>query len=141
MDPIRASAFTHIVLSIVLVGLALYWMIMVTALKKRHGAAESERLLQIANRARWPHAFVPPAWRIPLPWISWLALAALVATGGASILLRGTLGGMLWWIKLALVVAIIAIQVPLTRRPHPNLVRINFALVLAVILVSGWALR
>ena len=141
MDLIRVSAFCHIVLAILLTGQALYWMVMVTALQKRHGPAEAASLLQIANRARWPHMAVPIALRVQLPWITWLTIAALVGTGVTSAILRGVLGGTLWWIKLALVIAIIVIQVPLTRLPHPRLVRLNFALVTAVIVVSGWALR
>jgi hypothetical protein len=141
MDLTRITAFMHIFFSILLMGLALYWMIMVTALKKRYGADETARLLQVANHARWPHVIVPPARRIPLPWITWLTIAALIATGIASVLLGGAPGGALRWIKLTLVVAIICIQVLLTKQPRSRPVRINFALVIAVILVSGLALR
>lgn len=141
MDLIRATAFVHIVFSIVLMGLALYWLIMESALRERHGAAEASRLLDVAMRARWPHVGVPPALRIPLPWTSWLAIAALAATGAAGVALRGVPGETLWWIKLALFVAVIVVQVPLTRTPTALLVRTNFALVAATILVSAWAMR
>lgn len=141
MDLIRATAYAHIIFSILLVGQALYWMIMTIALSRRHDPAEAERLLQIANRARWPHVVVPPALRIPLPWIGWLTIAALLVTGAVSVMLRGFAGDLLWWIKFGLVVAIAIVQVPLTRRPQAVLVRVNFALVVAAIVVSGWAVR
>jgi len=141
MDLIRATAFVHIIFSILLVGQALYWMIMVTALNKRHGAAEADRLLQAANRARWPHVVVPHSMRLPLPWIAWLTLAAIAGTGAISLALRGFSGDLLWWIKLGLFVAIAIVQVPLTRRPAAGLTRINFALVISAIVISGWAVR
>lgn len=141
MDLIRASAFLHIVFSILLTGLALYWVIMSSALAKGRDAAEAAHLLAVAHRARWPHVGVPPALRIPLPWMTWLVIAALAATGIGSIALRGAPDNGLWWIKLILVAAVIVIQVPLTLRPHPALCRIHFALVLATVLVSGWTLR
>ena len=141
MDLMRASAFLHIVFSILLTGLALYWVIMTSALAKGRDAAEAARLLAVAHRARWPHVVVPQALRIPLPWMTWLVIAALAATGIGSIALRGAPDNGLWWIKLALVAAVIVIQIPLTLRPYPALGRIHFALVLATILVSGWTLR
>lgn len=141
MDLIRTSAFLHIVFSILLTGLALYWVIMSSALAKGRAATEAARLLDAAHRARWPHVVVPPSLRIPLPWMTWLVLAALAATGIGSIALRGAPANGLWWIKLALIAAVIAIQIPLTLRPQPFLCRIQLALVLATILVSGWSLR
>ena len=141
MDLIRAGAFVHIVFSIVLTGLALYWLIMESALRRRHPAAEAGRLLGVAMRARWPHVVVPQGLRIPLPWMSWLAIAVLAATGAAAVALRGAPVESLWWIKLALFVALIVVQVPLTRTPTAMLVRANFALVVATILVSAWAIR
>ena len=141
MDLIRTSVFLHIVFSILLTGLALYWVIMSSALARGREATEAARLLDAAHRARWPHVVVPPSLRIPLPWMTWLVIAALAATGIGSIVLRGAPANGLWWIKLALVAAVIAIQIPLTLRPHPFLCRIQFALVLATILVSAWTLR
>lgn len=141
MDLIRTSAFLHIVFSILLTGLALYWVIMSSALAKGREATEAARLLDTAHRARWPHVVAPPSLRIRLPWMTWLVIAALAATGVGSIALRGAPANGLWWIKLALFAAVIAIQIPLTLRPHPFLSRIHLALVLATVLVSGWTLR
>jgi hypothetical protein len=141
MDLIRASAFLHIVFSILLMGLALYWVIMSYALAKGRGTAEAAQLLDAAHRARWPHVVVPPSLRIPLPWMSWLVIAGLAITGIAGVALRGAPDNGLWPIKLALIAAVIAVQIPLTLRPHPALARIHFALVLATIVVSGWTLR
>ncbi len=141
MDFARSMAFAHIIFSILLVGQALFWMIMASVLSRRHGALEADRLLQAANRARWPHVGVPPSLRIPLPWIAWLTLAAIAVTGAVGLMLRGWTGGWLWWTKLGLFAAIAIIQLPLSRHPVPALIRINFVLVIAAIVVSGWALR
>jgi hypothetical protein len=84
---------------------------------------------------------VPSALRIPLPWMTWLVIAGLAATGIASVAMHGAPDNALWWIKLASFAAVVAVQVPLTRRPIPALARINFALVLATILVSALAVR
>lgn len=141
MDLVRTIAFAHIIFGILLVGQALYWMVMSIALNRRHGPVEADRLLQVAQRARWPHVVVPPALRIPLPWIAWLTIAALFVTGLIGVMLRGFAGDLMWWIKFGLFVAIVIVQIPLTRRPAPTLIRINFALIIAAIVVSAWALR
>ncbi len=141
MDFARAIAFAHILFSILLVGQALFWMIMASVLNTRYGALEADRLLQVANRARWPHVVVPLSLRIPLPWIAWLTLAAIAGTGAVGLVLRGFSGDWLWWTKLGLFAAIAIVQVPLSRHPGPALIRINFVLVIAAIVVSGWALR
>ena len=42
---------------------------------------------------------------------------------------------------MGLFLALIALQVALTRRPYPAAVRVNFALTVAMLLVSGWVIR
>jgi hypothetical protein len=140
MDLLRASAYAHIVLSILLMGFALFWLFMEAALRKRHGAAQGRELLQVLARAQWPPGGVPAALRLPLPWLSWLVIAALVVTGLPGAGSRGapdTLG----WVKLALFAAIVAIQFLLARELRTPLVRTQFVLVAAVIVVSSWAIR
>lgn len=141
MDGYRLSVFLHIVFSILLVGLALFWIIMQMALGRRGDAATAQRLLDIAQAARWPHVAVPQAWRLPLPWLTWGVILALCGTGVLAAALGRVPEGPLWWAKLALVAAIIVVQATMTGRARPALYRPWFALVLAAIPVSGWVLR
>jgi hypothetical protein len=141
MDVYRLSVFAHIFSSVVFTGLALYWTIMLTSLSMRFDAAETARLLGIAHRSRWPHVVVPLAWRLPLPWVTTLTMVVLWLTGIINSKLRGMPEGPLWWTKMGLFLALIALQVALTRRPYPTVVRVNFALTVAMLLVSGWVIR
>jgi hypothetical protein len=141
MDLYRLNVLIHIVFAILLMGLALFWFIMHTALGRRFAAAESTRLLGIAHGARWPHVVIPYAMRLPLPWVTWAVFLVLCVTGILSLAIRGTPAGALWVTKLALVVAIGIIQILMTRRLRPALIRIYFALVLATIPVAGLVLR
>jgi hypothetical protein len=141
MDVYRLSVFAHIFFSVVFTGLALYWIIMFTSLSRRFDAAETTRLLCIAHRSRWPHVLVPLAWRLPLPWVTTATMVVLWLTGIVNSKLRGMPEGPLWWTKLGLFLVLIALQVALTRRVSPAAVRINFALTVTMILVSGWVIR
>jgi hypothetical protein len=140
MDLYRLNVFVHIVFAVLLAGLALFWLVMHVALGRRSDAADATRLLGVAHRARWPHVVIPYAWRLPLPWVTWLVFLVLGGTGLLALATRGWPQGPLWATKLALVVVIAFIQLAATRRPPP-LIRIYFALVLATIAVSGWAIR
>lgn len=141
MDVYRLSVFAHLFLSVVFTGLALYWMIMLVSLRRRHDAGETSRLLAIAHTSRWPHVAVPQKWRLPLPWMTTLVMVALWLTGIVNSKLRGMPEGPLWWTKMGLFLALIALQVALTRRPYPAAVRVNFVLAIAMLLVSGWVIR
>jgi hypothetical protein len=141
MDLYRLSVFAHLFLGIVLVGLVLFWFIMSRALRQRFGAEETGRLLQVANESRWPHVAVPFRWRLPLPWISWLTLLGLWGTGVVNAKLRDIPEGILWWTKIGLFVAILTTQVSLMQRLGPTKIRLNLALVIAMVLVSSWVIR
>lgn len=141
MDLYRTSVLLHWLLSILIVGQALFWMIMRMSLRRGADSAERGRLLQIVNAARWPHVVVPYRWRLPLPWVTWATLALLVATGIVSMQFRGTPGEWLWGLKLVLVAAVIVVQALLTRRPSERLIGLNFVLVLAIVIMSGWTIR
>ena len=141
MDLYRLSVFAHIFFSILLVGLALFWVIMQTALGRRFAAPEAARLLQVAQSARWPHVAIPYAWRLPLPWVTWAVIIGLWGSGLLSAAINGRSGWPEWWAKWALVAAIMVLQLLMTRRPRPALFRAYFALVLATIAVSGWVTR
>jgi hypothetical protein len=113
---------------------------MESALAKRHEPAQARTLLVALTRARWPHVGVPPALRLPLPWISWLIIAAIIVTGLPGAIARGGPSGLIW-VKVALFAAILVVQLLMARNPGRTLIRTNFALVAAVIVVSSWAIR
>jgi len=141
MDLYRLSVAAHIFLSIILVGFALFWVIMYTALGRRFRADETARLIGIVKDARWPHVAVPYQWRLRLPWLVSLTLVALWGTGVMNAKLHGTPEGVLWWTKMGLFFAIIACHALMSRGSSPRLGRVNFALVLVMVVVSGWVIR
>jgi hypothetical protein len=142
MDAYRVFVYAHVVCSILLTGLALFWFIMLVALRQRFDKAETANLLQTVNHARWPHVAIPYAWRLPLPWVTWAIVGVLAASGIAILQFRaGAPPGQLWWVKMGLLAAVVIIQLLVTRRPNPKLIGLNFILVLAMMLVSGWMIR
>jgi hypothetical protein len=142
VDGYRALVYAHLLCSILLAGQALFWFIMLAALRQRFDRQQAATMLQTVNGARWPHVVVPYALRLPLPWVTWATVAALVVTGLAIVHLRGgPMEGAMWWLKLVLTAAVAIIQIVVTRRPQPALIRINFGLVLAAMVVSGWTVR
>ena len=141
MDTYRLLTFIHIVASVVLTGLALYWLVMVAAVKRKFSGTAVADLLEAARGARWPHVAVPMRFRLPLPWVFWVVLVVLIASGALIADVRMSAGGALYWTKLALVGAIAALQIPLTRRIIPIAVTSGFVLVLATVTLSAWMLR
>jgi hypothetical protein len=141
VDAYRASVYVHIFFSVILGGLALFWTIMLAALGRRYDRERTLDLLAIVKTARWPHVAVPYALRVPLPWMAWVTIAVVLASGAYAWSYRS--GGVygLWWVKLALLGALIAVQALLLGRPSPWLIRANLALVLAIVVVSGWVIR
>lgn len=141
MDWLRLSVFAHIFFSILLVGLALFWVIMQTALGRRFAAAEAQRLLQVTQSARWPHVGVPYAWRLPLPWLTWAVILGAWVSG----ILNATLGGEFrwseWWPKWALVAMLALLQLLMTPRPRPALFRPYLAFLLVTVAASAWLTR
>ena len=75
------AAYLHLVFTMFLVGYVLYWAVMAVSLRRDLAPAETERLLEIANRSRWPHVAVPWRLRLPLPFVGWGFLAILLITG------------------------------------------------------------
>jgi hypothetical protein len=133
------AAFLHLVFTVFLVGYALYWAIMVVSLRRSFDPAETDRLLDIANRARWPHVVVPWRLRVPLPFIAWGFLGLLLITG--LVLVPGHGFDMVLALKVALVALFALIQVSLTRRPARALILVNFGLALLIVVLSGLLVR
>jgi len=141
MDLYRLTAYAHLVLAILAMGMALFWLIMLVALRQKFPQDEADRWLEAANRARWPHVVVPWRLRLPLPWVSWAILAALAATGILIARVHGVPSGTAWVLKQVLVVAMIAVQIPMSRRPTAAFIHAAFWISLATIVVSGLSLR
>ena len=133
------AAYLHLVFTMFLVGYVLYWAVMAVALRRDLAPAETERLLEIASRSRWPHVAVPWRLRLPLPFVGWGFLAILLITGLIQIASYGF--GALLVLKLALVAIFALLQVGLTRRPAPTLIFVNFALALVIVVLSGLLVR
>jgi hypothetical protein len=131
----QLAAYLHLVFTMFLIGYVLYWAIMVVSLRRDLTPSETARLLEIANRSRWPHVVVPWRLRLPLPFMGWGFLALLAITGLA--LMAGSGLDALLALKIALVVIFALIQVVLTRRPAPALIMANFALALVILVLSG----
>ncbi len=141
MDPYRLTVYLHLVFAVLLMGMALFWLIMLVALKQKFGASAAGDWLVEANRARWPHVVVPRRFRLPLPWISWGLIVVLVLTGTAAMHLRGAPSGVVWTIKLALVAGIVVLQVLMSRRPVAWSIQAGFWITLAAIVVAGSTIR
>jgi hypothetical protein len=141
MDGYRLSALLHLVSAVLLVGLALFWAIMLWSLKQRVSLAESQQLLGVLNTARWPHVAVPYALRLRLPWMPLLVILVLLATGLVCMQTRAVTQGALWWTKVALTTVIVIANLMSMFRPTAGVIRANFVLVLVVIVVSAWMLR
>jgi hypothetical protein len=141
MDIYRLSALLHILATVLITGLALFWTIMLWSLRQRFAPEETQRLLGVANGARWPHVAVPYALRIRLPWFPWLILALLLTTGLLCLQTRPLDHGALWWTKVALILGLAIMQTLLMRRPTARVIRLNMLLVLLVIVVSAWMIR
>ena len=141
MDLYRFAAYAHLIIAILSMGMALFWLIMLVALRQKFPREEADRWLTAANQARWPHVVVPWRFRLPLPWISWGLIAALVATGVLIGRVHGVPSGTAWTVKLALVAAIAVVQLPMTRRPTAPFIHAGFWITLAAIVVSGICVR
>ena len=133
------AAYLHLVFTMFLVGYVLYWAVMIASLRGDFAPAETERLLGIANRSRWPHVVVPWRLRLPLPFMAWGFLGVLALTGLALMASRGF--SAILALKLALVAAFALIQVGLTRCPARALILVNFVLALVIVVLSGLLVR
>jgi hypothetical protein len=142
LDTYRAVVYVHILSSIFLVGLALFWFIMNVALRRKFDDVQTAAWFQVLNTARWPHVAVPWKLRLPLPVFTWVVLVLLLATGMSALRIRGAVPpGSLWDVKLLLLAGVASLQVLATFRPRAALINLNMALVLVLMVVSGWMVR
>lgn len=141
MDTYRLSVFVHLFFSLLLVGLALFWVIMGIALSRRFAPGEATRLLGVAQASRWPHVGVPYQWRLPLPWITWAVIAGAWISGFVSAMAIGRPLWTEWWLKWALLAVVTVLQLLMTLRIRPELFRVQLAALLVTIAVSAWLAR
>ncbi len=142
MDAYRALVFLHLLAAVALVGLGLFWFIMLAALRRHHAPAEAEQLLGVAAAARWPHVAVPYKLRLPLPWLNAAVFAIVAATGALAIVMRGAApANTAWMIKLVLTAVLLIGLGLLARRPTPGVIRLNMAVLLALVVASALSLR
>jgi hypothetical protein len=145
----QIDAWLHLVLSVLLTGYVLFWAIMALALSRRFDSARTAGYLRIIAKSRWPHVIVPWRLRLPWPFVGWAFLVLLAITGG----LAGTLGASIgagglgggfsttFALKIGLFVALLAGHALLTREPKPALIWVNFALTLAIVVLSAQLIR
>ena len=141
MDLYRATVWLHILLGIVLTGQALFWAVMLVALRQRFGAAGAMPLLLETRAARWPHVAVPERFRVPLPVVAWVLLVIMAVTGALMISLTAGREGTFWTVKLALFGCVLVAQAVLTVRPIAPAIIANLLLTLSLMIVSGWMVR
>lgn len=132
MSALSFALWLHLVLAVVVTGLALFWAVMGVALHRAHPAPEADLLLQAAAGARWPHVVVPQGWRLPLPLVS---AAALIVASGVGVGLPAALD-LLLILKLLLCAVLLVVFLRLARRPTAELGYTALVLALAVTALS-----
>jgi uncharacterized membrane protein len=141
MDNYRLVVWLHILSAIVLVGLALFWVIMRVALRQRFDAEATNQWLKVAKGARWPHVLLPHALRLPLPLVAWVMLLVAALSGVCIISLTRLSGGGYWSLKLWLLAGVVLMQAIMSWRPIVPAIVLNLLLLLATMVASGWLVR
>jgi hypothetical protein len=122
----------HLVASVLVTGLSLFWAIMALALGRTSSSSEAARLFGIAASARWPHTIVPWNARVPL-WLLGLVLVAVAAVTGLALGLPLT---VTFAVKLVLVLALVVALAGLRSRGAGRLGLVCLVLALAITAVS-----
>lgn len=134
MDAYRFFLWLHWIALVGATGLALFWLLMPTALARFHPPERARELFLLAHRARWPHVGVPERLRLPLPLLTLLATLAVAVTG---ILPSGTAPvDALYAAKLAVVLVLLIVQAAFVLRPHVALARLQLPLALLALWLS-----
>lgn len=141
MDIYRFFVLSHVLLAILIVGLALYWLIMDHALRARYSLTEATRLMSAARSLRWPPGGLPRSLRPTLPVLALLLVGAMLITGLSSVVLGGLPTGTAWFIKLGLILALVVHQWLLVLKHSTALVRTQFGIALLIVVLSAWLPR
>lgn len=138
------EAYAHLVAGVLLVGQALFWVIMAAALGREESGTEATRLLGTINRGRWPPAGIPSPVRLPFPALGWLFLLVLAVTGilmlpgpTSPAELLGTRYGSILAVKLGLFGLLLIGHAIATFRPRRWLAFLNGGLAILIVCVSG----
>ena len=139
----------HIFVVVLWTGYILFWGIVIGPLSQSSSVPNAADMLKMMNRSVWPPALIPPTLRLRFPWLGWVALLILSATGAYLLYLRGVrfesfVSGILFHSpfgriiagKLLLVIGLAVGQLMMSRQPTPRLVYCNLVLTLAVIGLS-----
>jgi hypothetical protein len=140
----------HLVAGILLMGNALFWIVMATGAARSSGEPEDvARLLGQINAGRWPHVIIPRRLRLPFPVLAWIFLAVLGASGIFLLQNRETAEAVLsesmlqerfaqlFRVKLALLGLLLLGQVQLTVEPRRWLAFANGTLALSIVGLSA----
>jgi hypothetical protein len=140
----------HLLAGILLMGNALFWVVMATGVARSPSRPEDAAgLLGLINSGRWPHVIVPRPLRLPFPVLAWIFLVVLGLSGIFLLQGRDTAVALspesilqerfaeLFRVKLALLGLLLLGQVQLTLEPRRWLAHLNGALALGILGVSA----
>jgi uncharacterized membrane protein len=140
----------HIFVAMIWTGYILFWGIVIGPLSRPSAVPHSAEMLRMIDRSMWPPALIPHAFRLRFPWLGWVALLMLGATGAYLLYLRGVslesfVSGALFRspfgrvlaVKLLLLIGLAIGQLVLSSQPSPKLVYPTLVLTLAVIALSA----
>jgi hypothetical protein len=135
MTPAFLPHYVHLVVSVLLTGYALFWVIMAIGLGREESPAEGSRLLRVINAGRWPPG-IPWSLRLPFPVVAWLFLLVLTITGAVLMFRVPVAIGPVLGVKLGLVVLLVTGHGVAVWRPSRELAFLNGAVTLSIVLLS-----
>jgi uncharacterized membrane protein len=136
----------HMFVVVLWTGYILFWGIVIGPLSRPSTVPNAADMLRMMNRSVWPPALIPPALPLRFPWLGWVALLILSATGAYLLYFRGVrfdsfVTGTLFRSpfgriiagKLLLVIGLAVGQLVISHQLGRRLVYLNLVLTLAVI--------
>ena len=126
MASLLALSYVHLVLAVVLIGYALFWLVMAFAMRREGVDMDSGEMLSLVGRSRWPPFVVPYALRIPMLALGWILVLLMVASGVLLVRARGgdwaqLASGGFWGDRFGIIVATKAVLVLLFAVAHARL--------------------
>jgi hypothetical protein len=142
--------FLHLVAAVLLVGYALFWVVMAWSDSGEREDKETRGYLRIAGEAAWPSSRLPRPFRALVFGVGWLFLGAMIVTGLLLLELRGisirsgpggawleSRFGVILVVKLGLVGALAAGQWAFSRSARPWLAYLNGMTALGIVIASA----
>ncbi len=138
--------YAHLVGAVLLMGYALFWVLILRATRAEYESAEAGRLESALGLFRWPPLSLPLS--ATLAGLGWLFLAFLVATGGVMVLffpshplsLSAALAdpqGRLMLFKLSMVIVLAVVHAAFMARPRRRMAGVCGALTVLVVAISS----